>query len=392
MDPIAEEWAARLAAQREGRPYVPKEQPTTKLAITGCGGRGAQFWSGRVVEQRAALACTRRHAGLGGGGPDEEAFGGFEDDPGIDQDDGWGQPTPQTAPGQYGGGGGYGGGPGGMGGAGGVRPGMGGMGSPCMGGGPSSFAPPVDYGDVSALENIGQPPKPPVQDEINWGILGEGTQEDAGDPFAPSTFGGGGGGGGQKDVERGGGNDEEEDDEFTVFAGFDKDNRPTNKKNEARTNRGASSGEGLSWDAERKACVRSTHTHTRLHRTLSSAPFLTVSLCHLSCKHTGLGEAEHMGRKQPLLVTRIARRELGLTERRRVLPLAREPARIRSQAERVFNDSYSNSLFTSPALQRFKAQTDSMLADVQSFVNRSSLVSVVTGCALVAHVVVLLSA
>ena len=32
----------------------------------------------------------------------------------------------------------------------------------------------------------------------------------------------------------------------------------------------------------------------------------------------------------------------------------------------------------SPALQRFKAQTDSMLADVQSFVNRSSLVSVVT--------------
>ena len=37
VDPIAEEWAARLAAQREGRPYVPKEQPTTKLAITGCG-------------------------------------------------------------------------------------------------------------------------------------------------------------------------------------------------------------------------------------------------------------------------------------------------------------------------------------------------------------------
>ena len=53
-------------------------------------------------------------------------------------------------------------------------------------------------------------------------------------------------------------------------------------------------------------------------------------------------------------------------------------ARIRSQAERVFNDSYSASLFTSPAMQRFKAQTDSMLADVQSFVNRSSLATVVS--------------
>ena len=31
------------------------------------------------------------------------------------------------------------------------------------------------------------------------------------------------GGGGQAD--------DEEDDEFTVFAGFDKDNKPTNKKN-----------------------------------------------------------------------------------------------------------------------------------------------------------------
>ena len=47
----------------------------------------------------------------------------------------------------------------------------------------------------------------------------------------------------------------------------------------------------------------------------------------------------------------------------------RSPAsllRIRSQAEKVFNDSMSSSLFTSPSMQRFKAQTDSLYNGVTS--------------------------
>jgi hypothetical protein len=35
IDPVAEEWAERLAAQREGREYVPK---TPMSACSGCGG------------------------------------------------------------------------------------------------------------------------------------------------------------------------------------------------------------------------------------------------------------------------------------------------------------------------------------------------------------------
>lgn len=35
-------------------------------------------------------------------------------------------------------------------------------------------------------------------------------------------------------------------------------------------------------------------------------------------------------------------------------------ARIRSQAEKVFSENISSSLFTSPSMQRFKRQTDSM--------------------------------
>ena len=41
-------------------------------------------------------------------------------------------------------------------------------------------------------------------------------------------------------------------------------------------------------------------------------------------------------------------------------------ARIRSQAEKVFNDNISSSLFTSPSMQRFKRQTDSLYESATS--------------------------
>ena len=121
------------------------------------------------------------------------------------------------------------------------------------------------------------------------------------------------------------------------------------------------------------------HTHTRLHRTLSFCALFSPSHFATSPANTQVWEKQNTwGGSNPF----SSRGSLGGSwDLRSAGASFRSPAslaRIRSQAERVFNDSYSNSLFTSPALQRFKAQTDSMLADVQSFVNRSSLVSVVT--------------
>ena len=112
----------------------------------------------------------------------------------------------------------------GMGGSGmGQQPDWGSLGQPGGMGAP----PDVDYGE---LENLGKP-KPKPQDDLDWGILGgEGGASGglSGDPFEM----------GRRDEELGGGAaDEEEDDEFTVFAGFDKDNKPTNKKSSVRRRR-----------------------------------------------------------------------------------------------------------------------------------------------------------
>ena len=38
--------------------------------------------------------------------------------------------------------------------------------------------------------------------------------------------------------------------------------------------------------------------------------------------------------------------------------------RIRAQAEKVFDDAISSSIFTSPSMQRIKRQTDTMFAEV----------------------------
>ena len=42
--------------------------------------------------------------------------------------------------------------------------------------------------------------------------------------------------------------------------------------------------------------------------------------------------------------------------------------RIRSQAEDIFKSSVSDSLFTSPSMQRLKKQTDDMFASLSAYV------------------------
>ena len=279
VDPIAEEWAARLAAQREGRAYIPKEAPSTAVVCTGCGGGAVPSFAGAGGAAGAAGGAAAFQTPRAGHAAEEEAFAGFEaeaDDEYDERAGGWNtQPTPQTA----------------------APPGMGGMGARGMGG-PSGVGQPdwgslggganMNIGDVSALDGFGQP-KPPPKDDIDWGILGDPSGGDSGDPFAM--------GGGGKDVEAGGGGgaaDDEEDDEFTVFAGFDRDNKPTNKKSAAQARGDNSSGSGLSWDAERKVWEQQNKSSCTRHptrpcrgraRAATRRPLLRVlrALCPVRC-------------------------------------------------------------------------------------------------------------
>ena len=142
----------------------------------------------------------------------------------------------------------------------------------------------------------------------------------------------------QRDEEAGGGGaaDDDEDDEFTVFAGFDRDNKPTSKKSAAQSHK--SRGEGLSWDAERKVWNSQSKS--------TFAPFGSRS------SFGGSWDLRSSGFRSPASLMRI-----------------------RSQAEKVFNDSISSSLFTSPSMQRYKRQADTMFADVTNTLSNLAVVS-----------------
>ena len=140
-------------------------------------------------------------------------------------------------------------------------------------------------------------------------------------------MGGGGGGGG-------GGAEEEEEDEFTVFDTWDENNKPTNAtrggKGGGKGGKGkASSGEGLTWDQERQVWERQSRS------SFGGNPFASKSPFSWDLRASTF--------KSPASLMRI-----------------------RAQAEKVFDDAVSNSIFTSPSMQRFKQQTDSMIANVQS--------------------------
>ena len=263
VDPIAEEWAARLAAQREGRTYVPAEKPSNTLACskpTGCGAGPVPRFGGA-----AGPAGFQTPQPGGAGAAEEEGFGGFEEEAGPYGNDQYGQQTPQTA----------------------EQPGYGGrqpdwsvLQQPGYGG-RGGAGPAMDIGDVSALEGLGQP-KPPPRDDIDWGMLADpGGAKHDGDPFMMH--------GRDEEAGGGGGAEEEEDDEFTVFAGFDRDNKPTNKKGAAQT-RGQADGAGLSWDAERKvwekhnssACARRRPRPNAIADASPSASSLTAVCLRVS--------------------------------------------------------------------------------------------------------------
>jgi len=195
-----------------------------------------------------------------------------------------------------------------------------------------------DWGDVSVLAA----PPPPTQafvdysqleglgarrddDEVDWGILTAPPVADkprrGGQP-APAA-----------DMETGGKGDDEEDDEFTVFDGFGQDNKPVKAAS------GTAGREGMSWNAERKAWERQNQ-RAYGGRAGGGSPWDLRSATF------------------------------------------RSPAsllRMRSQAAKVFDDAISDSIFKSPSIQRIRARTDEMFADLTASV--SSVTTVFTDTA-----------
>ena len=114
--------------------------------------------------------------------------------------------------------------------------------------------------------------------------------------------------------------------EFTVFDGFGRDNKPVKSK-AAGTARDA--GRGMTWDEERKVWEeQSRSSYGRVLRGVQDA----ASPYDL-----------------------------------RQLSTFKSPAslqRFRKHAEKVFDDAVSNSIFTSPAVVRFKKQTDELFEGV----------------------------
>jgi len=318
IDPVAEEWAARLAAQREGREYTPKT-PACGGAVPSGPGCGAvpNFASGSAA---GGVAATEEEF---------DGFGGFEDDPAEEDDDGpdpaqaaaWGHQTPLPT-------GGYGHGFGS------------GMGS----GPPPSSA---NWGDIGMLEQPSSVSGPTIDfgqldtgskqdDGIDWGILGDtglvGAGGGRGGGRGGGDCGGGGGKGGKKKSDAH--QDDDEEDEFAVFDGFE-DGRAVlgaGTGQPGKKKKAAKASEGLSWDAE-----RGLWKETKPQSAFGS-----------------LGSG-------------------GAWDLRAAGSAFRSPAsllRIRSQAEKIFNDNISDSIFTSPSMQRFKKQTDDMFATLTGTARR----------------------
>ena len=162
VDAAAEEWANQIAAQRSGVAYNPGASTRT-LACAGAvaGGCGA----GPVPS-----------FGPGGGGASlrelkaaEEGFGGFD---GFGDEGGGGADEYDERRGTWGGGGGGGGG----GGAGAYNTPQ----PPQRGIGDFGLQSAADFGDIGALEGVGQPK---ADANIDWGALGESDGGGSNDPF-----------------------------------------------------------------------------------------------------------------------------------------------------------------------------------------------------------------
>lgn len=252
--------------------------------------------------------------GLGAAPAEEDfdGFGGFEDPQEDDDDDeppptgGWGaQQTPPPM-----------GGMGGMGGS--VTPAastadwgdIGMLGQP--GGLSAAAQPSIDYGQLDASAH---------DDGIDWGILGDGPVAAPSQGQAKSDH--------TEKTDGHGADDAEDEEDFAVFDGFQEGravlgggDKPGGKKKKR------DAGEGLSWDAERGLWKE----------TKPRGAFGSLSSGGWDLR----GSATF---KSPASLLRI-----------------------RSQAEKIFNDNVSESLFTSPTMQRFKKQTDDMFASLTAYV------------------------
>lgn len=339
----AEEWAAKLAARRDGR-ADPTGSSCSVVVVGGAGPVGTGCGAGPVPAfGSASPGFTTPQPNSARVASPEEGFAGFD---GFDDDDnadgsfderaGWaqgqqgqqGRPQPgHGAP---------------------LRGVQGGGAEGAAGGGAASQA---QWGDISVLAGAGAPPQPFVdysqleglgakqqEDEVDWGIL---TAPPAGaekkatkpqtsrEPFEAQETSG--------SALKG---DDDEDDEFTVFDGFGQDNKPTNVKGAGGKGGGR---EGMTWDAERKVWERQNQ------RSFGSA-------------FGGRG-----GGGSPWDMRNASFRS------------PQSLLRIRSQANKVFNDAISDSIFKSPSMQRFKARTDEIIADFSASV--SSVTSVFSGTA-----------
>uniref|UniRef100_A0A7S0NNY0 Uncharacterized protein n=1 Tax=Calcidiscus leptoporus TaxID=127549 RepID=A0A7S0NNY0_9EUKA len=343
VDPIAEEWAARLAAQREGREYVSSACSPTCTALSaglptraGCGGGAVPNFATQGWGTNCPAGNAYRTPTASAQPPPEEGFGGFDGfDDATDEFDeregAWKRgAAPMPAPGMassgmpayapggasaggMGMGAGVGGGVGGGGSAAGPPPGFGACGAGLQ------PAPNVDYGSLGNLGG-GAP-------DIDWGLLDEpgacGRKPPAASSAAEAFVIG------ADEQEPAAADDEadDEEDEFTVFDGFGHDNKPS------RGNKGnpSDSAAGLSWDEERKVWERQNK----------------------SVWGRGGRAAKSLGSPWDLRATSTFRSPASLQ-------------RIRAQAEKVFDDAIGNSLFTSPTMQRFKQQTEDLFSGVTS--------------------------
>ena len=229
IDAATEEWAARIALQRQGGAPADGAGCTTLATgglpggCGGCGGAGGGFTSPAGAGLPPGMTTPQPSAP-----PAQEDFGGFG---GFDGDGGggggggaggWGTPqgvggTPMV--GQQGLDGGFGGGMGG------------GMGGGGFGGGSQAGASDIDWGMLA---------EPTA-------AVGGGRGEDKDDPFSVQE-------------------PQEEDDDFIAFGGFGNDGKPTTKPDA----KGAASG--MSWDDERKMWNQASSSNP-----FSSNPFARKS-------------------------------------------------------------------------------------------------------------------
>lgn len=278
VDAATEEWAARIAAQRAGGGVA----APTSTSLTCAAGPGTCSCGAGPVPSFGRTPAGRANAAAEDEAADEAAFagfGGFGADSEVtmeyDERSGWSdhqrKPPPQL--------------------------------------GAHSCA--VAYPAGSSA----QQPQPSAtlgptccafSEDIDWGMLGGPSQEDA-PAVAPR-------GADPAEATGGGGDDDSDDDGFTVFDGFGKDFNPTKGGGAG----GASASAGLSWDEERKMWGQKND-----------------------------GRRASGGSSWDL----------------------RSPSSLRalrSQAEKVFDGAVGNSLFTSPSIRRLKRSTDELFSGVRS--------------------------